>query len=301
VLAQAFPSKPIHLIVPFPPGGADSVARLIAPKMSEGLGQSIVVENRGGGNGLIGAGFVARAPADGYTILYTTPTTQVTPVYLSKNLTYDPVKDFAPITCIVEPVSVLVARASFPASSLAELLALAKRQPGKLTYSSSNGSVFHLTAELFNSVAGVNILHVPYKGTAQGLADVVAGHVDMNWGAYSSAEPQVRSGKVKLLGVAGNKRFAGIADTPTVGEAVPGFEKPASWFAFFAPAGVPQPIIARYHAETVKVLGVPDMRAKLAAGGFDIVGSSPEEFAAMIKNDFEIYGRAGKAAGLKPE
>ena len=300
--AQAFPSRPIHMIVPFPPGGVDVTGRLISTKMTELIGQPVVLENRGGANGMIGSDFVAHSPADGYTILMTTPSTHITAVFLSKNVPYDPVKDFTPIVCAVEPVTVLLTPAALPVNSVKELIDYAKKNPGKVSYSSSGiGSVFHLMGEAFADAADVNIVHVPYKGTGPALADVVAGRIEMSFNALNTVKPQMTSGKIKVLAVAEGKRYPGLPNAPTVGEQLPGFEKPQSWFGFFGPAGLPRPVTLRLNAEIMRAVNSPDVRAKLDDGALAVVGGSPEDFTALIKKGFEVYGRIVKKAGLKPE
>ncbi len=298
--AQAFPSKPIHMIVPFPPGGVDITGRLISNKMTELIGQPVVLENRGGANGMIGSDFVARSPADGYTVLMTTPSTHITAMFLSKNVPYDPVKDFTPIVCAVEPATVLLTALNLPVNSVTELIHYAKKTPGKVSYSSSGiGSVFHLMGEAFADAADINIVHVPYKGTGPALADVVAGRIEMSFNALSTVRPQMS--KVKVLAVAEGRRYTGLPNTPTVGEQLPGFEKPQSWFGFFGPAALPRPVTLRLNAEIMRAVNSPDVKAKLDEGALSVVGGSPEDFAALMKRGFDVYGRIVKKAGLKPE
>jgi tripartite-type tricarboxylate transporter receptor subunit TctC len=300
--AQSFPSKPIRLVIPFPPGGVDITGRLLANKMSELLGQPVVVDNRGGANGLIGSDIVAHAPPDGYTILLTTPSTHVTAVYLQKSIPYDPVRDFTPLCAVLEPVSLLVVNPSVRANSVQELMALARKNPGKLTYSSSGiGSVFHLTGEALKEAANVDILHVPYKGTGPSLADVVAGRIDMTFSALSSARPVLAAHKVKALAVAEPRRYPGLPDLPTVAEGVPGFDKPSTWFGFFGPAGMQRTVVMRLNDAMVKTANAPDLRAKLDESGFSIIAGSPEEFAATLKKGLEVYGKLIRKIGLKPE
>jgi len=300
--AQGFPSKPIRMIVPFPPGGVDTTGRLLAQKMTENLGQAVVLENRGGANGMIGSSEVARAAPDGYTMLMTTPSTHITAVFLSKNVPFDPVKDFTPICMAVEPVTVLVVNSTVKASNVKELVDLARRNPGKLSYASSGiGSAFHLMGELFKTTANIDVLHVPYKGTGPMLSDVVAGRIDMTFVALNSALVQEKSGKLKILGVAEGTRYARMPDLPSASEIVPGFEKPPSWFGFFGPAAMPRPLVDRLNAEIIKAVNAPDVRAKLDEGGFAIHNSTPEQFAAAMKKGFEQYGNAVRIAGVKPE
>ncbi len=300
--AQGFPSKPIRMIVPFPPGGVDTTGRLLAQKMTENLGQAVVLENRGGANGMIGSSEVARAAPDGYTMLMTTPSTHITAVFLSKNVPFDPVKDFTPICMAVEPVTVLVVNSGVKVTSLRALVDLARASPGKMSYASSGiGSAFHLMGELFKTTANLDILHVPYKGTGPMLSDVVAGRIDMAFVALNSALVQEKSGKLKILAVAEGTRYARMPDLPSASEIVPGFEKPPSWFGFFGPAAMPKPVVDRLNAEIIKAVNAPDVRAKLDEGGFAIHNSTPEQFAAAMKKGFEQYGNAVRIAGVKPE
>ncbi len=304
VLAQAYPAKPVRVVVPFPggPSGIDQGLRTAQQKIAEFFGQPLVIDNRSGANGTIGSENVARAAPDGYTLLFTTPSTHVTAVFITKDLPYDPVKDFTPITAALEPVTGLVAAPTVPVGSVKELIEYARRNPGKLSYASSGiGSVFHLTGELFKQTAGVDILHVPYKGTQQALTDTMSGQNSLTLSAISPVIPLARSGKLKLLAVLEARRFALLPDVPTVGEALPGFEKPASWFGFFGPAGLPQPIVTRIQADVVRGFSVPEVRSRLEEMGLVVIGSTPTEFSSMLRKGYEVYGRAARAAGIKPE
>jgi len=293
----------LRIVVPFPPGnGTDILARLMAPKMTQALGQPVVVENRGGANGMIGAEAVARAAPDGTTILFTSPSTHVTSIFLSKNLPYDPVRDFTPITAAVEPVTVMIVNPSVPASSVKELIAYAKAHPGKLDYSSPGiGAVFHMSGELFKLGAGVDIVHVPYKGASPALAGVIAGEVSIGFNSLASVLPHMRSGKVKVLAVLEANRYPGLPQVPSIGEFVPGFEKPASWFGLFGPAALPAPVLARLHEEIVKSLKGRDVSSKIDELAMSVIANTPEQFSAMIRTGIEQYGRLIKAAGIQPE
>jgi len=303
-IAQSYPVKPIRVVVPFPggPSGVDQGLRVAQQKVAEFLGQPLIIDNRSGANGMIGSENVARAAPDGYTLLFTTPSTHVTAIFITKNMPYDPVKDFTPISASLEPVTGLVASPSVPANNVRELVEFARRNPGKLSYASSGiGSVFHLTGEMFKQAAGIDILHVPYKGTQQALTDTMSGQNSLTLSAVSGVIPLAKSGKLKLLAVLEAKRFALLPDVPTVGETLPGFEKPASWFGFFGPAGLPQPIVFRVQADVVRGFNVPEVRNRLEEMGLVVIGSTPAEFAAILKKGYEIYGQAAKAAGIKPE
>lgn len=304
VHSQSFPAKPVHLVIPFSSGGAslDTVARLLAVRMSEGLAQPIIVENRPGANGMIGSQQVARMPADGYAILFTSTSTHVTAVFLSKNLPYDPVKDFTPISAAVEPVTTIAVHPSVPAQSVRELIDYARKNPGKLSYSSSGiGSVFHLAGELFKHSAGIDMVHVPYKVNQQAVTDAVAGRVGVLLNTVLVTMPQARAGKLRLLAVMEGRRFSGLPDVPTMGESLAGFEKPSSWFGYFGPAGLPVPVVARLHTEIAKALGNAEVRARLEEAGMSVIGNNPEQFAALIRRGFDVYGRAVKLAGVEPE
>ncbi|MFM9972383.1 MAG: Bug family tripartite tricarboxylate transporter substrate binding protein [Burkholderiales bacterium] len=301
---QSYPAKPVHLVIPFSGGGAslDTVARLLATKMSEGLAQPIVVENRPGANGMIGSQQVARMPADGYNILFTSTSTHVTAVFLSKNLPYDPVKDFTPISAAVEPVTTIALHPSVPVQSVRELIDYARKNPGKLSYSSSGiGSVFHLTGELFKQASGIDMVHVPYKVNQQAVTDAVAGRVGVLLNTVLVTVPQAKAGKLRLLAVMEGRRFSGLPEVPTMGESLTGFEKPSSWFGYFGPAALPAPVLARLHTEIVKALDNAEVRARLEAAGMSVIGNTPEQFAALIRHGFEVYGRAVKLAGVEPE
>ena len=301
--AQAPSSRPLKIIVPFPPGnGTDILARLMAPKLTASLNQPVIVENRGGANGMIGAEAVARAAPDGTTILFTSPSTHVTALLLSKNLPYDPIKDFTPITAAVEPVTVMTINPSLPVNSVKELIAYAKANPGKLNYSSPGvGAVFHMSGELFKLGAGVDIVHVPYKGAAPALAGVVAGEVSIGFNSLASVLPHLRSGRLKVLAVLEANRYPGLPDVPSIAEALPGFQKPASWFGLFGPAGLPAPTLARLHDELVASLKEPDVHSKIDELAMTVIANTPEQFSAMLKSGIAQYGRLIKAAGIQPE
>jgi tripartite-type tricarboxylate transporter receptor subunit TctC len=302
--AQAWPTaKPITMIAPFPPGPAvDMVARMVASKVGAAIGQTIVVENRVGANGTIGSNLVARAAPDGYTLLTATTGTHVTAVHLMKNLPYDPVKDFTPIAAAVEPVTCLAVSSKLHVNSVKELIAYAKAHPGELSFGSSGvGSVFHLMGELFNETTGLNITHVPYRGVAPAMQDVAGGHNAMTFISLSNALGPAQEGREKILAVLEPKRFAGQPDIPSMSEIIPAFRKPSSWFGFFGPAHLPTPIVTRLNAEIVKALNAPDAAATLQKSGLAVIGGSPSDFAALLKDGIERYGAIIKRAGLKPQ
>jgi tripartite-type tricarboxylate transporter receptor subunit TctC len=301
--AQTWPTRPITMVVPFPPGPAlDLLARLVGVKLGEALGQSIVVENRTGANGMIGASLVARAPSDGYTLLMSTASTHVTAVHLMKNLSYDPLKDFTPILAAVEPVTCLVVGRALPVNSVPELIAYAKAHPGELSYGSSGvGSVFHLMGELFNQTAGVKINHVPYRGVAPALQDVIAGNIPMAFLSISNVLGVADLAGVKILAVLEPQRFALRPQIPSMSEVLPAFRKPSSWFGLFGPPGLPAPITARLNAETFRALNAPDVLPKLNDNGMAVIGGTPNDFKALIVDGIARYGAIIKAAGIEPE
>jgi tripartite-type tricarboxylate transporter receptor subunit TctC len=302
--AQAWPAaKPITIIVPVPPGPTiDMIARLVAEKLSEALGQTVIVENRSGANGMIGSTFVAHAAPDGYTLLAATPASHVTAVHLIKNLPVDPVKDFTPIMAAVEPVTALIVNAELPVNSVQELIAYAKANPGKLSYGSSGiGSVFHLTGELFNRAAGVNITHVPYRGVTQPLQDTAAGHIQVVHISLSSARAALAAGKVRMLAILEPARYAKLPDIPSLTEILPAFRKPSTWFGFFGPAHLPPEILARLSSEMRRAITAPDVRAKLEGQDLIIIADTPEEFAALQKAGIEEFGAIIRAAGIEPQ
>jgi tripartite-type tricarboxylate transporter receptor subunit TctC len=302
-LAQTFPIKPVRVVVAVAPGpGVDYVARVIGPKMSEDLGQALVFENQAGGNGIIGTSMVARAAPDGYTLLMATPSMIITAKFLIRDLPYDPVKDLAPVSCAVEPFTSLVVNPSVPANNVREFIDWVKKNPGKVSYASSGvGSVFHMVGELFNETAGVQMLHVPYRSVPPAVQAVVANEVPVTFAAISNTMPQARAGKVRILGILEKTRAPSLPDVPTVGESVPGFVKPPSWFGYLAPGATPQPLVRRLNAAVVKSLRTPEVRKTLEEQGLNIIGDTPEEFATLIANGFDIYAKAIKTAGLKPE
>jgi tripartite-type tricarboxylate transporter receptor subunit TctC len=302
--AQGWPAgRPITMVVPFPPGPAlDLVARLVAGKLGEALGQTIVVENRSGANGTIGSNLVARAAPDGFTLLAATAGTHVTAVHLMKSLPYDPVKDFTPIVAAVEPVTCLAVNADVPVNSVGELIAYAKSRPDELSYGSSGvGSVFHMLGELFNQTAVVRIKHVPYRGVVPAMQDVISGHIPMVFISVSNALPAVQIGRVRILATLEPVRWARLAQVPSMSEIIPAFKKPSSWFGFLGPAGLPHDVTTRLNAEIVKALEAPDVVGKLDDNGMTVIGGTPEQFAALIEDGIIRYGAIIKAAGIQPE
>jgi len=301
--AQNYPAKPIRFIAPFPPGGStDFLARIVALKMSESIGQQVVVENRGGAAGTIGVELASRAAPDGYTIVMGhIGTFGVNPTLYPK-LPYDPVNGFAPITLLAMVPNGMVVHPSLPARSVKEFLALARAKPKQLLYGSGgNGSAAHLAAAYFELLAKVELTHVPYKGTGPALIDLVAGQTSMMITGMPAVIPHVRSGKLRLLAVGTSKRLALMPEVPTIAEAgVPGYEA-TQWYGVLAPAGTPREIVMRLNAEMVKALARPEVREKLAADGAIPVGNTPEQFGAHIKAEIARWAPVVKASGAQPD
>jgi len=300
--AQGYPTKPVRLVVPAAPGGGTDIsARMIAPKLSEYLGQQVVVENRAGGGTNIGVEFVARAAPDGHTLLMGISSLTINPHTQSK-IPYDAVKDFAPVSQVVVVPHLLVSHPSLPARSVKELIAFAKTRPGQLNFASGGvSSNPHLAMELFLSRTGLKMVHVPYKGVGPALGDLVAGHVSLTMANILSALPQVKNGRIRAIGVSSIKRATVTPDIPTIAEAgVPGYEV-VQWFGILAPANTPREIIAKVHAVTVRALQDPAIKERFISDGGEPVGNTPEEFAAVIRADLKTWGKVIKDAGIKPE
>ena len=297
----AYPLRPISLVVPFPAGGStDLVARVVAEKMSQDLGQQIVVENRGGAGGNVGSAAAAKADPDGYTLLMGTVATHALNPALYKKMPYDPVADFAPISLLVVVPNVLVVNPDFPAKDVAELIALLKAEPGKYSYASSgNGTPLHLSGELFKSMAGVDMVHVPYKGAGPALVDVMGGHVPIMFDNLPSSTEHIKAGKLRGLAVTTAERAPSMPDLPTIAEAgLPGYET-YTWNALFAPAGTPPEVVARINEAAVKALADPDVQAKLMGFGAVVDGSTPEELAAHVQAELAKWAPVVKASGAQ--
>ena len=300
--AQTYPAKPVRMIVPFAAGGGtDIVARTMAPKLSEVFGQSFVVENRAGANANIGMDLAAKSPADGYTLSFTSSSLAINPS-LYKKLTYDPVKDFAPITLATLIPFILVTHPSVPVNTLRQLVTFAAARPRQLSYASSGaGNATHLSMALFERMAKLELVHVPYKGTGQGIIDLMGGHVQLMFGSIPSTMPQVRAGKLRLLAISSAKRSAVLPNTPTVAESgVAGYEL-TSWYGALAPAGTPAAIVNRLNSEMVKVLHHPEVKSRLTDEGAEPVGNSPQQFAAFILSERSKYAEVVSAARVPSE
>ena len=299
-LAQAYPSKPVRVIVPFPPGGVDVLTRVITTQMTQVTGQPVILENRAGANGIIGSEFVMRAAPDGYTLLVTTSSTLITSLFLSKNVPFHPVRDFTPIGSMYEGVQTLAVRAGLPVNSVKELIDYARRNPGKLTYATSGiGSAFHMHGEEFKQLAGVDLLHVPYKGTGPAAVAIVSGEVDMAFPSFGNLGGNL--GKVKVLALTDSKRYARYPDIPTLEETLPAFKRIPGWIALFGPAGLPEPIVRRINADMLTALRAPEVKSALARHDSVDIGSTPAELAASIRSTMELTASLARMIGIKPE
>jgi tripartite-type tricarboxylate transporter receptor subunit TctC len=299
---QAYPAKPIRLIVPFPPGGTSDIqARMLADRLLPRLGQQIVIENRGGANGSIGMEATVRAPADGYTIVIATVGTWAVNPFLYK-LPYDVVTDLAPLVHIATTPGVLAVHPSVPATSVKELLALARQRPGDLNYGSAGiGGFGHMSAELFSLTARVKLTHVPYKGSAPALVDLLGGHIQVLFNSALPTMPHVRTGRVRALATTGTKRLEILAELPTIAEAgVAGFEN-STWSALGAPARTPRAVIERLNKEINAVLQLAEVREAARVEGSTVTGGSPEQFQYYLKTELAKFGKLVKAAGIKPD
>ena len=300
VATAQYPNKPLRLIVPFAPGGStDIFARLIAERVALPLGQPVVVENRAGAAGNIGAEAVARAASDGYTLLMATTGVMAINNALYKNMTYDAAKDLAPVVYVASITNVLIVPPDLPARSVAELIAMAKKEPGKLTFASSGaGASTHMSAELFKSMTGTDIVHVPYKGSGPALPDLMSGRVSMMFENAPGAVPHIKAGKVRALAQTGLKRSPAMPDVPTVAESgVPGYES-LSWSGIAVPAATPRPVIERLNKDLNAVLATPEMRQKLGEQGAEAIGGPPEAFAKHIRAEREKWSRVIRTANI---
>jgi tripartite-type tricarboxylate transporter receptor subunit TctC len=294
-----YPTRPVRIVVPSPPGGGtDIVARVLAQHFSKALGQAFFVENKPGAGNIIGIEFVARSPGDGYTLLMVASTLALNSV-LYRKVPYDPVRDFAPITLAATAPNVLIVNPALPARTLGEFIALAKKKPGALSYGTPGiGTSPHLSMELLKSMAGIDLQHVPYRGTAAAVTDLISGQIAATFANALTAKPQVDAGRVRALAVSGPQRIEALPAVPPVAQAgVPGYDA-MQWYGMVAPAGTPAPIVARLNAEAVKALQSDEMRDKLALDGAQPVGSTPAEFAALIRAELEKWSRVAREAQI---
>ena len=300
--AQGYPVKPIRIVVPYPAGGpADTTARLIAPRMTEGLGRQVIIDNRSGANTLVGTEHVAKSAPDGYTLLLVTSTISINPSTYRK-LPYDTARDLVPVTVVITTPFTLIAHPALPVKSAADLVRLAKARPGQLLYPSSGvGSSNHLAIALLNLATGMETTHIPYKGTAQWFTDLIAGQVQFALTNPLASLPLARPGKIRMLATTGSKRLDILPDLPTLSETVARGYEAGNWHAMFAAAGTPREIVARLHAEVAKALAVPEVAAKFTDSGAHAVGMPPDEFAAFFRNEMAKWAKAVKVAGVTVE
>jgi len=301
--AQAYPSKPIRYIVPFPAGGGqDLVVRALAPRMSEALGQTVIVDNRPGAATMVGAELAAKSPPDGYTVFNGSNTTLAINPNLYSKVPYDPIKDFVAVTQIASLPNLLVVHPSLPVRTVKELAALARNRPGQLNYGSSGtGTPAQLAGVMFGDEAHAKLVHVPYRGSSQALTALISGETQMMFGSMTSTLPFVKSGRLRAIAVTGAKRSLAAPDVPTVAEAAfPGFEA-VTWYGLFVPAGTPAAIVSKLNAEVVKILRAPDFRDWLVAQGAGPVGSTPDELAAFVKTELVKYAKIVKDSGMRPD
>jgi tripartite-type tricarboxylate transporter receptor subunit TctC len=297
-----YPTRVVRIVVPSPPaGGTDILARVLAQHLSQTMGQQFVVENRPGAGNVIGIEAVARAAPDGYTLLMA-PSTLVLNGIMHKKIPYDPQRDFAPISVVASLSNVLLVNNQVAAKTLPELIALAKQKPGTLSYGTPGiGTSPHMSMELLKSMAAIDLLHVPYRGTAPAVTDLIGGRITATFANMLTAKPQVDGGQVRALAVSGTRRSDALPDLPPIAEAgVPGYEA-VQWYGLLAPAGTPEPIVTRLHAEIVKILQLPETKEKLAADGAEPVGGTPAEFAVLIKRVLEKWSAVAKTAGIEPQ
>jgi len=300
--AQSYPVKPVRVIVPFPPaGGTDLFARLVAQKLSTALGQQFLTDNRSGAGGMIGSEAAARAAPDGYVLLITSSSTHSINPHLTRKPLYDALRDFSPVIVIAQAPNVLVAHPSLPVRSVKELIAFAKSRPGEINYASNgSGTLSHLTGELFKLRAGINMVHIPYKGGPPAVTDVMAGQVSVLFAAFPTVIGQVRAGRLRALAVSGAKRASAAPELPTVAETLLGFES-SQWWGMFAPATTPAAIVNRLNTEIEKFLRDTEMQERFAANGAEAVGGTPAWFADFLKADYEKWGAVVKKTGIKPQ
>jgi tripartite-type tricarboxylate transporter receptor subunit TctC len=299
-LAQTYPNKAVRMIVPFPPGGnTDIIARIVVPRMSEDLGQQIIIDNRGGAGSIIGTELASKAPPDGYTLLMVSAAHVMNPS-VTKKLPYDSIKDFTPISVVADVPTAFVVHPSLPVKTVKELIALAKSKPGELNYATAgSGTVGHLAGELFNTMAGVKLVQILYKGSGPAAIDLLAGHVHMQFASMPAVIQFARSGKMRMIAQTGEKRSPAAADVPTMVESGLKGYVVSSGFALFAPANTPKPIVDRVHASLVKSLKHPDVSKNLAGQGADPVGSTPEQHDAFNKSEIQKWIKVAKQAGIE--
>ncbi len=301
--AQKYPTRPIRFVVGFLPGGpSDTIARVVGQKLAEALGQPVIVDNRAGAGGNVSADVVAHASPDGHTLLLGTAGPLVVAPIVGQKLSFDPAQDFLPVSKLGDSMSILAAHPTLPANTLQELIVLAKAKPGEINYASSGiGTANHLAAELLRSMTGIDIVHVPYKGSGAALPALIGGQVKLGFGPILPALPHVRTGRLKALGVSGLKRSPGAPDIPTIAEqGLPGFEV-NSWYGMFVPAKTPKAIVSRLNRELARILALPDVKERLSRDGVEPAGSTPEQLTALVKSEEKLWSRVIKDANIKVE
>jgi tripartite-type tricarboxylate transporter receptor subunit TctC len=302
VLAQAYPVKPIRMVVPYPPGGIDPYFRIMTPKLQELLGQPIIVENRPGANGIIGTEAVVKSPADGYTLLFATTSTLVGGTLMLKSVTFDPVKDLTPIIGLFESMRTVTVAASLPINSIKELIDYAKANPGKLSFGSSGiGSAFHLDGEVLKEAAGINIVHVPYKGSAPMATAITSGEIGVGVASYNNVMAAINAGKVRLLAVMEKKRSPLLPNVPTVAETLPGTWRTVGWTGILGPAALPRPIVERWNSAARAAMETPEVRAHHQKMGTVITMSTPEETAESLHEGLKFVSALMKKIGLEAQ
>lgn len=302
VTAQGYPSKPVRMLIPYTPGGpTDFVGRAIAQRLQKPLGQQVVVDNRPGGGGVIATEIVARANPDGHIILFATPGQLITLPLLAEKLPYEPLRDFIPLTKLVDTPQVLIAGAKLPVATVAELITYAKQRPGQINYASvQTGGTGHLGMELLKQSAGIDMLHVPYKGTAPALTDLIGGRVQLMFSSLPSVQPHVQAGRVRLLATGARQRTEAIRNVPTIAETLPGYDL-VTWYGLFAPRKTPAPVITRLHRELVAILGSAEIAQLFAAQGIDPAHTTPQELERIMRSETERWRKVIKTAGIKLE
>ena len=301
--STAYPSKAIRFVVPFTPGGsADIFARAVGQKLSGSWGQQVVIDNRGGSAGIMGSEIAAKAPSDGHTLMMGITANMAINPGLYPKLPYDPVRDFTPVTLVAAAPYVMLVTPSLPAKSVAEFIALAKARPGQVNYASTgSGSAGHLTAELFASMAGVRLVHVPYKNIGSTLVDLMSGQVQLMFIGIVSAQPHIKAGKLRAIGITGARRSRLMPELPTVAESgVRGFEV-TGWYGVFVPAATPRPIVTQLNGEIVRILRLPEVGERLSGEGAELIGNTPDEFAAYLKSEIAKWSRVIKISGARPD
>jgi tripartite-type tricarboxylate transporter receptor subunit TctC len=299
--AQNYPTKTVRMIVGYPPGGpTDVLARIVSQKLTQAWGQQVIVDNRPGASGMIGAEFTARAAPDGYTLLMVPVTYAVTPSLFSK-MTYDVEKDLAPVAQVAAAPFILVVHPTLPVKTVKDLITLARSRPGQLNFASaSTGGMPHLAGELFNSMTGVKMVHIPYKGAAPATTDLLSGQITLMFNNMLSAMPQVKAGRLRAVAVTSLKRSAAAPELPTIAETVPGYEA-NGWYGAFAPAATSRDLINRVNAEMNRIMKMPDVTQRLAGDGVEAVGTTPEQFGAYLKQEIAKWGKVVKASGAKAD